>query len=90
MATTTDKILPPDVDGEAPSDALLLAIARARLAGRPTYALAAEMPIHPSELSRWLSGRRQPTRDQAQRLAGLLGCDARELFPSLECDDTSG
>ncbi|MGA2163792.1 MAG: helix-turn-helix transcriptional regulator [Solirubrobacteraceae bacterium] len=65
------------------SDALILAIARERAAGRPAHMVAARVPIHPSELSRWVNGRRSPTRNQAARLAKILGEPIGDLFPSL-------
>jgi len=75
---------------EPPSDALLVAMARERMRGRPAHVIAAAVGVHPSELSRWTNGRRRPTPVQRERLAGLLGLDVDELFPALTHDEPSG
>jgi transcriptional regulator with XRE-family HTH domain len=67
----------------AVTDALLLAMARERVKGRAAHRIAAAMGIHPSLLSLWLHGRRQPSLEQAERLAEVLGVPMGELFPEV-------
>jgi transcriptional regulator with XRE-family HTH domain len=72
-----------------PADAFLLAMARERLNGRAAHRIAAAMGIHPSLLSMWLNGRRQPSPAQADHLAEVLGIPAAELFPQVARNDHS-
>lgn len=87
MVLTT--LLPPsDVTG--PSDALVLAMARERRLGNPAHRIAAACGKHPSELSRWINGRRIPSAEEARQLAAVLNMDVAEIFPQLEIDEIPG
>jgi transcriptional regulator with XRE-family HTH domain len=82
--------LAPAADATGPSDALVLAMAHQRMRGNPAHHIAAGVPVHPSELSRWVNGRRLPTLEQAQRLAEILGERLEVLFPVLENELPAG
>ena len=58
----------------------MLALARARAQGRTAYQVAVDAGEHPSELSRWVNGRKLPTRTQAERIAAVLGYPVDQLF----------
>lgn len=47
--------------------------------GRPKYLIAALAQMTPNLLSAFISGRRQPTTEQAERLAGVLGVPVENL-----------
>jgi transcriptional regulator with XRE-family HTH domain len=50
--------------------------------GEPTYVLAAEVRIGPSDLGRIIQGRQSPTSEQAERIAERLGRTPESLFGS--------
>ncbi len=62
----------------APTRNVPLAIACAA-DGRHNYVIAAEAGMTPNLLSAFISGRRQPTREQAARLAAVLGVPAETI-----------
>jgi transcriptional regulator with XRE-family HTH domain len=66
------------------NEALLLALARARARGESAYLVAARAGVHPSELSRWMNGRRNPNADQSRRVAEALGVEVDDIFPMNE------
>jgi transcriptional regulator with XRE-family HTH domain len=66
------------------NEPLLIAIARSRAQGRSAYRIAAQAKVHPSELSRWIHGRRKPSAAQAARVAKALGCAVADIFPTDE------
>jgi transcriptional regulator with XRE-family HTH domain len=63
--------------------ALILAVAEERARGRYAHHIAAAAGVHPSELSRWLNGRKTPNREQAIRLASVLQQPVTSLFSDL-------
>jgi transcriptional regulator with XRE-family HTH domain len=62
------------------NEPLLLALARQQ---RRHWQVASLAEIHPSQLSLWLNGHKQPTPEQAERLAAVLNQNVTDLFPSL-------
>ena len=62
---------------------LFMALAGARLKGRRQWEVAAEAGMDPARLSRILNREREPTSEQAVRLAAVLDVPAAELFPDL-------
>jgi transcriptional regulator with XRE-family HTH domain len=77
MALTSVRARPVELN-----EPLLLALARARAKGRSAYKIAAAADVHPSDLSRWMHGRRTPSPAQAERLAQALGLPVEGLFPA--------
>ena len=43
--------------------------------------VAEQIECHPTEISNWISGRRNPNLKRAMQLANLLGCSVEDLFP---------
>ena len=43
--------------------------------------VARQIGCHPTEISNWISGRRNPNLERAIKLANLLGCTVEDLFP---------
>jgi plasmid maintenance system antidote protein VapI len=63
------------------NEPLMVAVARQRIRGRFAHQIAAQIGIHPSELSHWMYGRRTLTQDNAVKLAAALGCSPEEILP---------
>lgn len=40
------------------------------------------VPVHPSQVTRWFSGRKRPSQDQIQSMERVLGCGLDGMFPS--------
>jgi transcriptional regulator with XRE-family HTH domain len=76
MTLTTVKAAPVRLN-----ERLLLALARARAQGQSAYKIAAQAGVHPSDLSRWMHGRRSPSAAQAESVARVLGCKTADIFP---------
>ena len=38
-------------------------------------------PVHETEPSQWVAGRRRPRNDQIKQLAKILGCKVKDLYP---------
>jgi transcriptional regulator with XRE-family HTH domain len=77
---TNTEILPPR--SAALNERLILALAHSRARGLPAYQIAAQVGVSPAYLSRWASGQRRPSPQQAKRLARIVGVPADELFPN--------
>ena len=43
--------------------------------------IAEQIGCHPTEVSNWISGRRNPNLKRAIQLANLLGSNVEDLFP---------
>lgn len=68
-------------DDAAPNERLIVAVARQRIYGRFAHQIAAEVGVHPSELSHWMYGRRSLTDSNAAKLAAALGCEPEDILP---------
>jgi transcriptional regulator with XRE-family HTH domain len=68
---------------------LTIALAEARVAGRPMYRVAAEAHIDPKTLARIAAGRQAPHPVTREAIARALGRDPAELFCDLEDADAS-
>ena len=62
---------------------LTRALASARAAGVPAYAVAEAARVSRSYLSMVASGEILPTAERAERIAAALGCGTAELFPTV-------
>jgi len=49
--------------------------------GIPAYKTAIEADLHPNKLSKITTGIQEPTQNEKNRLAEILGRSADELFP---------
>ena len=49
--------------------------------GQPAYKTAIEADLHPNKLSKFTTGIQEPTQNEKNRLAEILGRSADELFP---------
>jgi transcriptional regulator with XRE-family HTH domain len=68
---------------EAKRPALYMRLAEARLAGRRQWQVAAEAEVDPAVLSEILNRHRDPTAEQAARIATVLGVGVTDVFPEL-------
>jgi transcriptional regulator with XRE-family HTH domain len=59
------------------------AVAQARAAGVPAYAIAREANISQALLSMIVNGRAPVTRATGEKIAQALGVDVNEIFPEL-------
>tara|TARA_R100000808_G_C2153091_1_gene162987 strand:+ start:1426 stop:1656 length:231 start_codon:yes stop_codon:yes gene_type:complete len=50
--------------------------------GYKSYFIADKIGCNPSDISRWISGERRPSRERLRRLSKLLRIPMKDLYPS--------
>ena len=43
--------------------------------------IADQLGVHDTEPRQWVAGRRRPRNDQIKKLARILGCKVKDLYP---------
>ena len=53
-----------------------------RESGYKSYFIADKIGCSPSDISRWISGERRPSRDRLKKLSQVLRTSMKSLYPS--------
>ena len=52
--------------------------------GYKSYFIADKIGCSPSDISRWISGERKPSRERLKKLSQILRTSMKNLYPSFE------
>ena len=52
--------------------------------GYKSYFIAEKIGCSPSDISRWISGERKPSRERLKKLSQVLRTSMKNLYPSFE------